>query len=168
MEGVSVSNDSVVNGFVGIKDLREIIFRPETGDSVIIDFAKLIGFNIRERLKLKNIDFHYTPGNNEGINCLDRSLRFEVEKLLQEIISNVLKHAEAAAVNMEISINNNNLMINLKDDGIGFDYNKDKEAGFGINGIISRINRLNGEVDIESSNGNGVHFKISIPVGVYE
>jgi methyl-accepting chemotaxis protein len=147
----------------GIKDLKEIIFDPDAGDRVIIDFAKLIGLNIRERLKLKNIDFHYTPGNIEEINCLDRSLRFEVEKLLQEIISNVLKHAEAAAVYLEIDINNNNLIIDLKDDGIGFEYNKDKETGFGINGIISRINRLNGEVDIESTDGNGVYFKISIP-----
>ncbi len=147
----------------GIKDLKEIIFGPDAGDRVIIDFAKLIGLNIRERLKLKNIDFHYTTGNIEEINCLDRSLRFEVEKLLQEIISNVLKHAEAATVYLEIDTNNNNLIIDLKDDGIGFEYNKDKEAGFGINGIISRINRLNGEVDIESSDGNGVCFKISIP-----
>ena len=82
---------------------------------------------------------------------------------MQEIISNVLKHAEAATVYLEIDTNNNNLIIDLKDDGIGFEYNKDKEAGFGINGIISRINRLNGEVDIESSDGNGVCFKISIP-----
>lgn len=150
----------------GIKDLKEIIFGPELGDRVIIDFAKLIGFNIRERLKLKNIKFHYTSSNNEEINNLDRSLRFEIEKFLQEIVSNVLKHAEAENVYLEIDINNNNnIRIDLKDDGIGFDYDKDKEPGFGINGIINRINRLDGEVDIKSSHGNGVCFKISIPTG---
>jgi len=147
----------------GIKDLKEIIFGPELGDRVIIDFVKLIGFNILERLKLKNIKFHYTSGNNEEINCLDRSLRFEIEKLLQEIISNVLKHAEAENVYLDIYIDNRNFKINLRDDGIGFEYTRNKETGFVINGIIGRIERLDGEVEIESAPGKGVVFKISIP-----
>ncbi len=147
----------------GIKDLKEIIFGPDTGDRIIIDFVKLIGFNIRERLKLKNINFHYTPCNNEIINCLDRSLRFEVEKLLQEIISNVLRHAEATEVCLEMDINNNNLVIDLKDNGIGFKYNEENKTGFGINSIISRINRLNGKIEIKTAPEEGVAFYISIP-----
>ncbi|MCK5196796.1 MAG: hypothetical protein KAR21_00510, partial [Spirochaetales bacterium] len=97
------------------------------------------------------------------INKLDRSLRFEIEKLLQEIVSNVLKHAEAESVYLDIYIDNRNFKINRRDDGIGFEYTKDKETGFGINGIINRIERLDGEVEIESAPGKGVVFRISIP-----
>ena len=147
----------------GIKDLKEIIFGPEPGERVIIDFVKLIGFNIHERLKLKNIKFHYTSDNNKEINNLDRSLRFEIEKLLQEIVSNILKHAEAETVYLNMYIDCTNLKINLRDDGIGFEYTKEKETGFGINGIIDRIKRMYGEVEIESAPGKGVAFMISIP-----
>ncbi|MCK5199035.1 MAG: hypothetical protein KAR21_11825, partial [Spirochaetales bacterium] len=125
----------------GIRDLKEIIFGPELGDRVIIDFVKLIGFNIHERLILKNIVFHYTTDNNEEINNLDRPLRFEIEKLLQEIVSNILKHAEAENVYLDMYITSRNLKINLRDDGIGFEYTREKEKGFGINGIIGRIKR---------------------------
>jgi methyl-accepting chemotaxis protein len=147
----------------GIKDLKEIIFGPEPGDRVIIDFVKLIGFNIQERLKLKNIKFHYTSDNKKEINNLDSSLRFEIEKLLQEIVSNILKHAEAESVYLDMYIDGMNLKINLKDDGVGFEYTREKETGFGINGIIGRIKRIDGEVKIESAPGKGVAFIISIP-----
>ena len=94
-----------------IKDLKEIIFKPEAGDRTIVDFVKLLGFNIRERLKLKNIKFEYNPLNIDKINKWDNTLRFEIEKLLQEIVSNILKHAEAETVYLKIRIKDNIIYI---------------------------------------------------------
>jgi signal transduction histidine kinase len=150
----------------GIKDLKEIIFGPETGDRLIIDFAKLLGFNIKERLKLKNINLLYSTNHDEKINNLNSAIRFEINKLLQEIISNVLKHSEATTVHLEIIIKNNNIEIDLKDNGTGFDYNNNLETGFGITSIINRINRLNGDVELKSSRGMGTSYNISIPIEV--
>jgi len=148
----------------GIKDLKEIIFRPEQGDRIIIDFVKLIGFNIQERLKLKSIHFNYITQNNEEINLLSKSLRFEVNNLLQEIVSNILKHSKADKVSLDLKIMHNKIHIKIEDNGIGFDYHINKETGFGITSIINRINRLNGFVKLKSTKGKGTSFKISIPV----
>ena len=150
----------------GIKDLKEIIFGPELGDRVIIDFVKLIGFNIKERLKLKSINFNYISQDNEEINLLSKSLRFEINNLLQEIVSNILKHSEADTVSLNLKIVHNKILIKIEDNGIGFDYQINKETGFGISSIINRIDRLNGTVELKSSKENGTSFKISIPVEV--
>ncbi len=147
----------------GIKDLKEIIFKPVTGERTIIDFVKLLGFNIRERLKLKNIKFEYNPVTIEKINEWDNTLRFEIEKLLQEIVSNILKHADAETVYLELGIKNNIIYIYIEDDGIGFIYEEKIKTGFGIKNIIARVERLNGKVDLVSSPGKGVAYKISIP-----
>lgn len=150
----------------GIKDLKEIIFGPELGDRVIIDFVKLIGFNIKERLKLKSINLKYTSQNNDEINLLSKTLRFEINNLLQEIISNILKHSEADTVSLDLKMIDNKIYIKIADNGIGFDYHINKETGFGITSIINRIDRLNGTVELESSNKNGTSYNIAIPTEV--
>lgn len=150
----------------GIKDLKEIIFGPELGDRVIMDFAKLIGFNIKERLKLKSINLNYTSQNNVEINLLSKTLRFEINNLLQEIVSNILKHSEADIVSLNFKLVNNKVHMEIEDNGIGFDYHINKETGFGITSIINRIDRLNGTVQLKSAKGKGTSYKISIPVKV--
>lgn len=147
----------------GIKDLKEIIFGPEQGDRVIIDFIKLIGFNINERLKLKSISLKYNAENNEEINLLSKTLRFEINNLLQEIISNVLKHSEADTVFFDVKMIHNKIQILIRDNGIGFDYSINKETGFGIKSILNRIDRLNGTVELNSKPNEGTSFKIIIP-----
>jgi len=151
----------------GIKNLKEIIFGTDNSDRIIIDFSRYIGINIQERLKPKNIVLHYSVDNNDEINSLESPLRFEVELLLQEMVSNVLKHAEAEKVCIYMGITDNNLIINLKDDGIGFNYRPGGEKGFGIRGITNRIDRLNGDIRIESTIGAGALFEISIPIRSY-
>lgn len=150
----------------GIQDLKEIIFGQKQGDRVIIDFAKLIGFNIKERLKLKSITLNYSSKNNEEINLLSKTLKFEINNLLEEIVSNILKHSEADTVSLDIKMVNNKILIKIEDNGIGFNYNINKETGFGIKSILNRIDRLNGTVKLKSSQGNGTSYKISIPAKV--
>jgi len=171
-KSASLNNNKLLNEMLnkidkntkqGIRDLKEIIFKPVTGDRTIIDFVKLLGFNIQERLKLKNINFKYNPISIEKINEWDNTLRFEIEKLLQEIVSNILKHADAETVYLELGIKNNIIYIDIGDDGIGFIFEEKIKTGFGIKSIIARVERLNGKVDIISSPGKGVAYKISIP-----
>ncbi len=147
----------------GIKDLKEIIFGPATGDRVIIDFVKLLELNIRERLKLKNIELKFNPGSIEEFNSLKDTLRFEIKILLEEIVSNILKHAEADTVYLDLEISSNNILIDIRDNGVGFKYGKNRDTGFGIRSILSRIERLNGNVQLIASQGRGVEYKISIP-----
>jgi len=151
------------NTEAGIQDLKEIIF-DHTGERVIIDFAELFLINIKNRLELKNINLKYKIKNRVIINSVPRNVRFEAEKILQELVTNVLKHSRASAVSINIHGTTARLIFSFKDNGIGFDRTEEESMGYGLKSIQDRIDRMNGTLKIKTGKGNGTKFMISIPI----
>ncbi len=149
---------------LAIKDLKEIIFGMQYSDRVIIDFSKFIVFNIKKRLSPKNIAFDYRINDAEELNSSDRDIRFEIEKLLQELVSNVLKHSNARKVLLELSISDSELNIYFSDDGIGFDFPKEIRQGLGLKNIHNRVEWLRGNIRVSSIINEGSDFTITIPL----
>ncbi|MDB5229763.1 MAG: hypothetical protein JWN76_568 [Chitinophagaceae bacterium] len=87
-------------------------------------------------------------------------------RIIQETINNSLKHSKADVINLTMEETPEKLVINIRDNGIGFDYKKnlDKNAGLGLRNILSRVELLRGELFIETAKGKGVHYTIEIPV----
>ena len=81
---------------------------------------------------------------------------------LKELVTNVLKHAKAKNISIDISKQENNLVILVQDDGIGFDF--EKKEGIGLKSIRNRCVLNEGEIFIDSNKKNGttvtVNFKI--------
>ncbi len=151
------------NTEMAIGDLKEIIF--DHGENrTIIDFTRFFLINIRNRLNLKDIDLKYKIKHRELINSIPRHVRFELEHILQELITNVLKHSEASAVTIDIRASENRLILMFRDNGKGFDRDRVIE-GFGLASIRDRINRLKGTIKIKTAPGSGVRYIITIPVG---
>jgi two-component system, NarL family, sensor kinase len=78
-------------------------------------------------------------------------------RMIQEIINNIIKHAAATSISVSMSMKNNQLNTQIKDNGKGFDTSiikKDKQ-GIGINNIFERAKLIDTTVDINSSVGNG-------------
>ncbi len=151
------------NTEAGIQDLKEIIF-DHTGERLIIDFAEFFLLSIKNRLKLKNIHLKYKIKNKDIINSLPQNVRFEAEKILQELVTNVLKHSEASAVSIDIRALPTRLLFSFKDNGKGFDIIRESSRGYGLNSIRKRISKIGGILTIKSNKGNGAKFIISIPV----
>jgi len=98
-------------------------------------------------------------------NRLDNSLEMELYSVVQEIIHNVIKHADAKEVSMQLFKNKESINLIVIDDGIGFDPTIiSKSKGIGIKGIESRIDALNGQFSIDSGKGNGTTITIDIPI----
>lgn len=88
-----------------------------------------------------------------------------VYRLVQEIINNALKHAQAQNLQVQLIQIENKLSITIDDDGVGFDVNSAKKsAGNGIENIRQRVAYLNGSLDIESEVGKGTSFYIEVNV----
>jgi two-component system, NarL family, sensor kinase len=86
-------------------------------------------------------------------------------RIIQELVNNSLKHAKAGNILLRININPDSLDITYTDDGIGFDYNqKINNESLGLKSIQSRVNFLNGTLDVESSPGKGVRYGISLKI----
>jgi len=86
-------------------------------------------------------------------------------RIVQEMVNNTLKHAEAKNIKIQIIVSENKLDINYSDDGIGFDVVKKMETeSIGLKSIQSRVNFLNGTMAVKSRHGEGATYSIQIPV----
>jgi signal transduction histidine kinase len=77
--------------------------------------------------------------------------------MVQEIINNIMKHAKADHISVDIEGNENEAKLTITDNGIGFDMEKFKTAGpgIGLQNIFNRAKMINATVDIKSEPGNG-------------
>ncbi len=89
---------------------------------------------------------------------------FALFRIIQEFISNALKHSRADSLWIEFKCKKKLVLINLADNGTGFDLTKIRNQGMGLNNVRSRIRPYNGEVDIISQAGKGTRYEISIPM----
>ncbi|MEO9571700.1 MAG: sensor histidine kinase [Polaribacter sp.] len=96
---------------------------------------------------------------------LKNSLEITIFRIIQELITNILKHADAQISTINISLFDKNLNIIIEDDGKGFDINKvNLKNGMGISSINTRVEHLNGTFKIDSSIGKGSSIIIDIPI----
>jgi signal transduction histidine kinase len=88
-------------------------------------------------------------------------------RMVQEIVHNALKHAQAHNLQIGFSEENGNLLCLIKDDGRGFDKEKvlASSQGLGLRSLESRCEILNGILSLDSMPGAGTNYFIKIPVG---
>ncbi len=85
----------------------------------------------------------------------------EIYRIVQELINNALKHAQCTKIHLELSHVENSLSVIYEDNGIGF--NKSEiVSGIGLKNIENRVNKLNGDLTIDSDPGKGSTFIIEI------
>ncbi len=137
--------------------------RPSTLDTIGLT-ASLN--NMVERLKRSTsirIDFT-CPVNIDEI--IPKDLEINVYRILQELMNNVLKHSKAKEVSIKITIQVQQLWIEIKDDGIGFDAQKQAatSVGNGLSSIKERVKILKGDLKIVSSEQKGTVVDIKIPI----
>jgi len=159
------------NTQLGIEDLKEILFSSENETRKMIDFPKLLKHNISERLELKDMSFVYSISNPEEFSELGRETRFEIENILQELVSNVLKHSRAARVDLSLEILDERVHLRFSDDGTGFETQRvlpEGGTGFGLQNMKHRVENLGGYFEITSRKGRGVCVIIELPANLKE
>lgn len=92
----------------------------------------------------------------------DDDLKLNIYRIVQEQTTNIIKHAGAKHVFVEVKTHQDNISIKVTDDGNGFDINKKRE-GIGLSNIINRVESFNGAIDIASEPGKGCALTIDIP-----
>ncbi len=93
--------------------------------------------------------------------------RFEllVYRIIQELLNNIVKYAEAKEVLIQLSKNEKIFSVAIEDDGKGFDLSSIKNKdGIGLHSMQKRIELLGGRMDIDSSIGKGTSINIELPV----
>lgn len=123
--------------------------------SAIRDFIDKIDAS---KLKVKLETFGLTERLDENIETV-------LYRVIQETVNNVIKHARANTLDIQLSKDDSGIDAMIEDNGVGFDTSKaDKNEGIGLKNIKSRIDYLKGTVDFSSEPGKGTLVAIHIPL----
>lgn len=88
-----------------------------------------------------------------------------IYRIVQELVNNALKHAQAKEILVQLATHKNNIHITVEDDGIGYDtYSVKTNKGSGLSNIEYRVNYLQGTIDTVSSPNNGTAVNIEFKV----
>ncbi|MBL0012988.1 MAG: sensor histidine kinase [Flavobacterium sp.] len=91
---------------------------------------------------------------------LPKKIETNIYRIIQELITNVLKHSEATEAMVQLNYRDDELFITVEDNGIGLDTTKPSD-GIGLKNIKSRIDFLNAQLDVNCSS-IGTSYTISI------
>lgn len=92
---------------------------------------------------------------------LDQRLEIAIYRIVQELVGNVLKHAKAAHLSIEVVRTPTLVSIIVADDGLGFD-TASPSAGLGLSGVRKRVSEIGGEVHWDSKPGQGTTASVEI------
>lgn len=136
---------NIMPGFLDGNSLQRVI------EQLVSDYHKLkpnITLKYRNQSKLINLN------EKESIN---------IYRVLQEILSNAIKHSQATTLTIQISSQDHLKSIIIEDNGKGFDTKVlQTDYGLGWRNIISRIELIKGTINIESVTGIGTRIKIDL------
>lgn len=96
-------------------------------------------------------------------NRLNNTTEIQLYRIIQELLNNILKHANATEVTIQLLKREGDLNIMVSDNGVGFNVDEKEFEGMGLKSIKARVAEMNGQVLIDSSKGNGATVTIEIP-----
>lgn len=154
-----------------INEIREIIYNlkpmslDDLGLSVTIErYAKQL---------MMNHDIKVSVKYNRIEEDILQAVKISLFRVIQEACNNVIKHAKASKIEINIVYQEEKIAVSIKDDGIGFDIDKQKDSmpdnksGYGLSIMKERIQMLTGTMEISPNNPTGTNIVISVPLIKY-
>ncbi|HEX4956931.1 MAG TPA: PAS domain S-box protein [Lacibacter sp.] len=131
--------------------------------SSIEDLGLIASLNdLMDNIRATNIiDVEFYP-DEDVEQLINANYKLTLYRIVQEQINNIVKHAAATGVLIELFAEGKNIYLNITDDGKGFDFNTVKK-GQGLKNMQSRAELLNGTSDIITAPGKGCKLKVIIP-----
>ena len=156
--------DAITQIEVEIEKLRRLIIelRPAALDDIGLEAAveglakrsaSQAGISVETRIALSQS----RPGAHRMVDTT-------VYRLVQEGLNNVVRHADAQRVVLDVSESDGRLTILIQDDGVGFEP-RIRPEGFGIMGMRERVNLAGGDLTIDSAPGSGTAITATVKLG---
>ena len=135
-----------------LSQVREVVTGYRTSDlNSELAHAKYV-------LESNDISFKYQLDEFE----MNEAVNKELAIILKELVTNILKHSQADKVEVLVQQHKQTVTMKVQDNGTGF--MQQTNSGFGLKGISERVNKLKGELSIQSSKGTEVEINMLNPV----
>jgi len=155
------TNNLIENAYQKIRGISHSKNAGVFSDKGLIKTVKELAKNISISNQMKvNV---YDNGQNQR---LKNSEELTIFRIIQELLANVIKHAQAKKVEIHINIDEDNLNIMIEDDGVGFipEVTLKNRKGIGLLSIEKRTENLGGTMVIESQPTKGTSIIIDLPL----
>ncbi|OQP44560.1 hypothetical protein A4H97_09325 [Niastella yeongjuensis] len=152
---------SINNLQLAINEIRKIsksLVPPVMDKNGLVDSVQ----DLIENIQLVNpfaISFLY---EKEQLRNITPQQQLALYRIVQEQFNNIIKHAQAHNVSIELFEKNDFIDLNIQDDGQGFDP-AERRKGVGLSNILSRIELFDGKLEVISSKGHGCTLKVHVP-----
>ena len=100
----------------------------------------------------------------EQLPPLDDAKAVGLFRILQEALTNVIRHAQAHTVQIDLSQEGNGLRLSIADDGCGFEPAQVSSLSFGLVGMRERVLMLGGQLELASQLGEGTALTVTVPL----
>lgn len=145
-----------------LSEIRRIIY--DLRPMVLDDFGLVPALSkYMEKMQDYQPDIRFTFESKGIMARIPQSTEVAVFRLVQEAVTNAIKHSGAKVIDVRIEICQNWIRATVTDDGKGFDHSKTGESSFGLQGMTERVALLKGEFDIRTEEGEGTEVILTLP-----
>ena len=128
-----------------------------------ISYTQLINSLLNDQSSITNFEYELEFDEHIFWEEINGGLKMNLYRIIQEAIQNINKYSKAQHVNVEFKIDESNLFLSIKDDGIGFNVTT-KRKGIGLKNMKSRTAKLNGKLSVISEPKKGTLIRVTIPL----
>jgi len=149
-----------------LESLRQAVSRANNPDQPVSGFLRDIQEETELRLRGSGHEVRWKQLTGTPELIIPSALAFNLNRILKEVVSNIIRHAGAEHVEIEITLLPPDWTIVIQDNGRGFD--RDTVRGNGLHNIASRAAEIGAQVDWESRFGQGTRFTVTLPLRVLQ
>ena len=137
-------------------DLKKVVFFWEE------KYLEILENILKEKKTIGGFDTHFectNPGDWERLSPL---AKINLQRIFEEVLQNIAKHAQAKMVRVIMSRELGNLELSIRDNGKGMNLYKIRK-GLGMKSLENRTEKLQGKIEVKSSPGSGTTIQLQIP-----
>jgi signal transduction histidine kinase len=146
------------------QDIREISHDLNREKSELINnFVAIVDNLFEEQRKTFQSKLVSTIDSNIKWEFVVNSVKINLYRIIQESLQNINKYANASSITIELRKQENDLLLVISDNGVGFNSNL-KRKGIGIQNMLSRTKECEGIFNIKSKKGEGTVITVTVPI----
>jgi signal transduction histidine kinase len=148
----------------GLRDLQLTIDSLEPSEQDLTTLLGAFRYRIADNMRSAGIRLHWVIDEDiPPIPYLDARNCLHVLRIVQEIFTNILKHANASEVSLHVSRGPKYVGVHIQDNGVGFVLER-SQHGRGLKNLKQRASALGGSIDIHAEAGQGTRFLLKLPL----
>lgn len=149
----------ITNAIEEIRNLSKVLHAPLINELGLCESIRNLAEDI---MMVDDLEIVLRIDEFSEVNLND-NFKLTIYRIVQEQLTNIIKHAKASSAIIILHSDTKNILVEVNDDGIGFDIGK-KRQGIGLSNIQSRVSMYEGDFKLRSKAGEGSRLTVKFPI----